>query len=118
AGSIALRQELALGELAFALLSRGPVVPLISLSAGAQHAHVEGSAVAPSQAHTADLTFFAAAAGLSARVALVPHVALTADARALFAFPGAILRIDGEDVGSVGRANVVGSLGVTVAPWW
>jgi hypothetical protein len=118
AGSLSLREEMAMAELAFDLVPRGWIIPSLSLAAGAEHAHVEGTAEAPYQAHTADLAFFATAAGVSARAALAPHVALRADLRALFAFPGAILRVAGEEVGSTGRANLLGSLGVTVSPWW
>lgn len=118
AGSISLREELAMAELAFALLPRGRIIPMLSLAAGVEHARVEGAAESPYRARTTDLLFFATAAGVSARIALVPHVALTADLRALFAFPGAILRIDGEEIGSTGRGNLLGSLGVTVSPWW
>lgn len=116
AGELTPREELAVAEVAFAPLVPGPVVPLISLGIGADHAHIEASAVAPYQAHSADVLSFVTTAGAAAQIEIAPRVALHLGVRALFAFPGALFRIAGEEVGRIGPVNLATSLGVVVTP--
>jgi hypothetical protein len=116
AGELTPREELAVAEIAFVPPLRGPVVPLISLGIGADHAHIGATAVTPYQAHSADVLSFVTTAGAAAQIEIAPHAALHLGVRALFAFPGALFRIAGEDVGRIGRVNLASSLGVVLTP--
>ena len=110
------REELAVAEVAFTPLLRGPVLRLISLGLGAHHAHIGASAEAPYQAHSADVFSFVTTAGAGAQIEIAPRVALHLGVRAFFAYPGARFRIVGEDVGRIGLVNLASSLGVVVTP--
>ena len=116
AGSLTPREELAVAEVAFTPLPRAPIVPLLSLGLGADHAYLAATAVTPYQAQSTDLFSFVATAGVAAQIAITARIALNFGARALFAFPGTLYRIAGEDVGRIGRVNLVTSLGVVVTP--
>jgi hypothetical protein len=116
AGSLAVREGLAAGEVFYAILPRGRLTPSLSLGAGAHLAYIEGSAQPPHVARTADVVSFLASAGASIEIILASRVSLHAGARALFMLPGALLRIDGAEVGRIGRVNLAGSLGVAVSP--
>lgn len=116
AGELTPREELAVAEVAFTPLRTGPFTPLISLGIGADHAHLAATAVAPYQAHSAELLSFVTTAGLAARVDIAPQAALELGARALFAFPGSLYRIAGEEVGRIGRVNLVTSFAVVITP--
>jgi hypothetical protein len=116
AGDLTPREELAVAEIAFAPRLAGPIAPLLSLGLGADHTHLFATAVAPYVANSADLLSFVTTAGAAAQIEITPRVALHLGARALFAFPGSIYRIAGEDVGRIGRVNLITSLGVVFTP--
>jgi len=104
--------QLALLELTYALEPwRQMIVPIVSLGAGAAHAHIEnsGTAIPPIQTEA-----WAAALGGSAGVAVRPsdRAALLFDVHALFLKPGPGAIIGGEQAHGKPALLVIASVGV------
>jgi hypothetical protein len=110
AGSGALSQTVALGELVAALRTRGPVRPTAVIGAGAYRADLQGIGVAPYLGRS-DASWGAAAnLGLGLELRLGRQVGLAAEAQAAFMFPYPIVQIAGVEVAHAGRPSLVGTL--------
>jgi hypothetical protein len=114
-GSATVRQELALGELAYSVTPRDAGVrATLGLGAGAYHLSAQGNAAAPFVGASDDLWSALAAASLGASVRLAPHARVDLSGRALFAFPRPTLAFASADVASGGRPALALSLGLEV----
>ena len=114
-GSASVRQELALGELAFALTPRDAVwTPTFGLGVGAYHLAAQGSAAPPFVGASDDLWSALAAASVGLRVRLAPHARVDFSGRVLVAFPRPTLAFASTDVADGGRPALALSLGLEV----
>jgi hypothetical protein len=114
-GSATVRQELAIGELAFALTPRDAVVrPTIGIGAGAYHLAAQGNATTPFLGESDDLWSALIAASLGASVRLAPHARVDLSGRALVAFPRPTLAFASSEVADGGRPALALSLGLEV----
>jgi len=110
AGSGALSQTLALGEIVGSLRSSGPVRPTAVVGAGVYRADLQGTGTAPYVGRS-DASWGAAGnLGLGVELRLGRQVGLAAEAQAAFMFPYPIVQIAGVEVARAGRPSVVGTL--------
>jgi hypothetical protein len=115
-GRIAVHQETILLDAVFR--ARGGaawVRPIALVGAGAYRLDVAGTAVPPYQGRTGGLVGAVIDAGFGAALRLSSRASLLADARALLVMPKLVVRADGEEAGSIGRATLLGELSVDVA---
>jgi hypothetical protein len=114
-GSATVRQELALGELAFAFTPRESIVrPTLGVGAGAYHLAAQGNAAAPFVGASDDLWSALVAASVGASVRLAPHARVDLSGRAFVAFPRPTLAFASTDVAEGGRPALALSLGLEV----
>lgn len=110
AGSGALSQTVALGEIVGAFRSRGPVRPTAIVGAGVYRADLQGSGVAPYIGKSQGSWGAAANLGLGVELRLGRQVGLAAEAQAAFMFPYPIIHVAGVEVAHAGRPSIVGTL--------
>ncbi len=110
AGSGALSQTLALGELVGVLSSSGSVRPTAVVGAGVYRADLQGTGVAPYVGRS-DASWGAAAnVGLGVQLRLGRQAGLAAEAQAAFLFPYPIVDVAGVEVAHAGRPTALGTL--------
>lgn len=110
AGSGALSQTLALGEIVGSFRSTGLVRPTAVVGGGVYRADLQGTGTAPYVGRS-DASWGAAGnLGLGVELRLGRQVGLAAEAQAAFMFPYPIVHIAGVEVAHAGRPSVVGTL--------
>jgi hypothetical protein len=112
AGTVSVRQELALLELVYAFPARGPLVPVLSAGAGAYHLHIAGAPDPPLRAAEGDVWAALAGAGAGVGLRLTERAALLADAQVLFTQPRPVVQLASEMLGTAGRPTFAGFLGL------
>jgi hypothetical protein len=111
-GSARVEEQLALLEAVKTWWPRSPVVPFVSLGAGGQHVHVAGAGNPPYQGHTFDGVSLLTAVGAGIAIPLASTLSIVAHARALAAWPSAVVQVAGADVGHVGAPALLADGGL------
>jgi hypothetical protein len=112
-GSAQIRQQLAALELVRAFRAGARVQPVISAGGGVFRARIEGTGIPdPSTGVTTDNWSALVTAGGGAVVALVPHVALAADAHLMMSWPYTAVRFGTVEAGTLGWPSLLISAGL------
>ncbi len=111
-GSASVEEQLALLEAVKTWWPRSPVVPYVSVGAGAQHVRVVGVGNPPYQGHTSDGWSLLTAAGAGVAIPLISTLAFLVQARALAAWPSAVVQLAGADAGRVGAPSLLADGGL------
>ena len=114
AGTLDVRQEMAMAEAVYSLEALGPVVPRLSAGVGVYHLHAAGDPAPPYEAASGEVWAALAGAGAGLGLPLGARVAVLLDVQVLFAEPRAVVRLAGEQLGAPGRPSVGGFLGLVV----
>jgi hypothetical protein len=110
--SATIRQELAAFELAVAPSKGTQLAPIFTLGAGVFHLHTSGSLAPPRVGRTDQVWSALFSAGAGAAYRLTSRTALVLELQALLLAPRPTITIDGNEVGSLGRPTILGTLGV------
>jgi len=113
-GSANVRQELALGEVAFESAPAGVASVFVSLGAGAYHLHASGDASPPYTSERDDAWSAMLAAGAGLRVHLAGATSFVLDARELFAMPRPVVVFASERVAAAMHPGTLGALSLAV----
>jgi len=113
AGSAQIRQQLAALELVRGFRAGSRVQPVLSAGGGVFRARIEGTGIPdPSTGVTTDNWSALVTAGGGALVAIVPHVALAADAHLLLSWPYTAVRFGTVEAGTLGWPSLLISTGL------
>ncbi|AKT39523.1 hypothetical protein [Chondromyces crocatus] len=113
-GSVSVRQELALVEVVYSLGALGPLVPRVSVGAGAYHLRAVGDPRSPYEATSGEVWAALVGAGAGVGWSLGERLSVVVDAQVLFAQPRPVVALAGERLGAPGRPSVGGFLGLLV----
>ena len=113
-GSASVRQELALGEVAFESAPAGVASIFVVLGAGAYHLHASGDASPPYTSGRDDAWSGLLAAGAGLRVHVAGATSFVLDARELLALPRPVVVFASERVAAAMHPGTVGALSLAV----
>jgi hypothetical protein len=111
-GTATVRQEIAFLEAFYAVDTRSPLIPVVSLGAGAYHLYASGAPKPPYIGASAETWTAAANAGLGGAYRLAERVALTLDVRGFLTVPRPVVTLAGRELGSAGRPSILVTAGV------
>jgi hypothetical protein len=111
-GSADVEQELGLLEVVKTWWPRSAIVPLVLIGSGAQHVHVEGIGDPPYQGHTSDRWSLVTAVGAGLAIPIVSTLSILVQARALAAWPSAVVQVAGAEVARVGAPSLLADAGL------
>ncbi len=111
-GSVDVEQELALLEIVKTWWPGSALVPLVSVGSGAQHVHVAGTGNPPYQGHTSDHWSLVTTVGAGLAIPIVSTLSILVQARALAAWPSAVVQVVGADVARVGAPSLLADGGL------
>jgi hypothetical protein len=111
-GSADVEQELALLEIVKTWWPGSALVPLVSVGSGAQHVHVAGTGNPPYQGHTSDRWSLVTTVGAGIAIPIVSTLSILVQARALAAWPSAVVQVVGADVARVGAPSLLADGGL------
>jgi hypothetical protein len=113
-GNASVRQELALGEIAFDPPTRGPISGFVALGAGAYHLEASGNATPPFTSREDDAWAVLLAGGVGLRVRLSSSASIVVDVRELFALPRPVVLFASEQVATAMHPGTLGGLTMAV----
>lgn len=113
-GNASVRQELALGEVAFDPPTRGPFSGFVALGAGTYHLEASGNATPPFTSRQQDAWAALLAGGVGLRVRLSSSASVVVDVRELFALPRPVVLFASEQVATAMHPGTLGGLTMAV----
>lgn len=113
-GTASVRQELALGEVAFEPSPGGVVSGFVALGAGVYHLYASGDAVPPYTSGSDDVWAALLSGGLGARLRLSRAAYVVVDARELVALPRPVIVFAGQRVAESMRPGTLAGLSLAV----
>jgi len=113
-GTANVRQELALGEVAFESAAAGITSAFVSLGAGAYHLYASGDATPPYTSGHDDAWSALLAVGAGLRVRITGAASVVVDAREVLALPRPVVVFASERVAAAMHPGTVGALSVAV----
>jgi hypothetical protein len=113
-GTANVRQELALGEVAFESAPAGVASVFVSLGAGAYHLYASGDAVPPYTSGHDDAWSALLAAGIGLRVHITGATSVVVDAREVLALPRPVVVFASERVAAAMHPGTLGALSLAV----